>query len=667
VAIASGAHLAPGNSIGTLTIDGSLDLAKGSVLDFEFGAPGGSFSVPGAGDSVAVGGNLTLSGATLNVTDTGGMGAGLYRLFSYGGTLTQSNGGIALGSVPAGGSLSLQYLAASKQVNLINTAGLTLNYWNGNGLANASQMGGGDGTWSTTQPSWTDATGSVTSVMQPQPAFAIFGGAAGNVVVDKSAGAVSATGMQFASDGYRLSGDTITLVATKASPGPVEVRVGDGSAASAGWSASIANVIAGTDGLQKTGDGTLELTGANTYTGGTLVKAGTLSVASDAALGNASGALTLDGGALKVTGSTFSTLSRGVTLGSGGGTFDVDSAVQHAGGDVRRGRRRCAGEVRRRDADAGLREHLRGRHVVNGGTLNAMVSGALGTGPVAVNGGGGLVFRGTADAGNLSIAMAARDGTINGGYVQFKDKASAGSATLVTATDANVTFADNSTAGNAVIENRGGGTTVWNNATAGKARITNFAGGHTDSWTTAPQGRPRWSMQLAAWSTSSTRHCRAGHGGQQGRRHGAHPRADRRRHVDRLAVGRGQRAPRRQGADHGGLNTDTEVSGVISGVGGSIVKVGTGALTLSGANTYTGGTALHEGRLNVGHSQALGTGALSMDDDTTLGFSADGACIANAIQLTGQNDPVIDTGAFSATLAARSAAAASSPSKARAR
>jgi fibronectin-binding autotransporter adhesin len=652
VALASGAHLAPGNSIGTLTIDGSLDLAKGSVLDFEFGAPGGSFSVPGAGDSVAVGGNLTLSGATLNVTDTGGMGAGLYRLFSYGGTLTQSNGGIALGSVPAGGSLSLQYLAASKQVNLINTAGLTLNYWNGNGLANTSQMGGGDGTWSTTQPSWTDATGSVTSVMQPQPAFAIFGGAAGNVVVDKSAGAVSATGMQFASDGYRLSGDTITLVATKASPGPVEVRVGDGGAASAGWSASIANVIAGTDGLQKTGEGTLELTGANTYTGGTLVKAGTLSVASDAALGNASGALTLDGGALKVTGSTFSTLSRGVTLGSGGGTFDVDSAfntlevtsvVGGAGALVKSG----VGTLTLASANT-----YAGGTSINGGTLNAMVSGALGTGAVAVNGGGGLVFRGTADAGNLSIAMAARDGVINGGYVQFKDKASAGSATLVTATDANVTFADNSTAGNAVIENRGGGTTVWNNATAGKAQITNFAGGHTDLLDNGSAGQATLVNETGGlvdiYDTATAGQATVvNKAGGTVRIRGLT--------ADGTSIGSLSGAGRvllgTKALTVGGLNTSTEVSGVISDIGGSIVKVGTGALTLSGANTYTGGTALHEGRLNVGHSQALGTGALSMDDDTTLGFSADGVVLANAVKLTGQNDPVIDTGAYSATLA----------------
>jgi outer membrane autotransporter protein len=97
-------------------------------------------------------------------------------------------------------------------------------------------------------------------------------------------------------------------------------------------------------------------------------------------------------------------------------------------------------------------------------------------------------------------------------------------------------------------------------------------------------------------------------------------------------------------------NTSQTFSGSLTGTGGGLVKQGTGTLTLSGASTYTGGTALRQGRLNLGNNLALGTGTLSMDDDTTLGFSADGLTIANAIQLTGNNDPVIDTGAFNATL-----------------
>ncbi|MGJ7498299.1 autotransporter outer membrane beta-barrel domain-containing protein [Variovorax sp. RT4R15] len=91
------------------------------------------------------------------------------------------------------------------------------------------------------------------------------------------------------------------------------------------------------------------------------------------------------------------------------------------------------------------------------------------------------------------------------------------------------------------------------------------------------------------------------------------------------------------------------LSNTISGTG-SLVKEGAGTMTMSGANSYSGGTALKQGRLNVGNNLALGTGTLAMDDGTTLGFVADGLNLANAVVLTGSNDPVIDTGSFGATL-----------------
>ncbi|WP_306881624.1 autotransporter outer membrane beta-barrel domain-containing protein [Variovorax boronicumulans] len=91
------------------------------------------------------------------------------------------------------------------------------------------------------------------------------------------------------------------------------------------------------------------------------------------------------------------------------------------------------------------------------------------------------------------------------------------------------------------------------------------------------------------------------------------------------------------------------LSNTISG-SGSLVKQGTGTTTLTAANSYAGGTALKQGRLNVGHNLSLGTGALSMDDGTTLGFAANGLNLANDVVLTGSNDPVIDTGSFGATL-----------------
>jgi autotransporter-associated beta strand protein len=51
-------------------------------------------------------------------------------------------------------------------------------------------------------------------------------------------------------------------------------------------------------------------------------------------------------------------------------------------------------------------------------------------------------------------------------------------------------------------------------------------------------------------------------------------------------------------------NLSTTVSGVITGTGASLVKIGTGILTLSGTNTYTGTTTVNAGALIVDGSIA---------------------------------------------------------------
>ena len=53
-------------------------------------------------------------------------------------------------------------------------------------------------------------------------------------------------------------------------------------------------------------------------------------------------------------------------------------------------------------------------------------------------------------------------------------------------------------------------------------------------------------------------------------------------------------------------NLSTTFTGTISGTGGSLTKVGTGTLTLGGANTYTGGTIVNAGALLL---QQTGTGS----------------------------------------------------------
>ncbi|WP_332641411.1 hypothetical protein [Brevundimonas sp.] len=295
VGVASGAALSGGGSIaGPVTVaDGgaligsqgdtltmsSLSLASGSTINATFSGAGGPALF-------AVTGDLILDG-TVNIASTGAYGFGVYGLMTYGGALTDN--GLAVGTTPGGAQRVSVQTSVAGQINIVHAPNELLFWDGGNGAQHDNgAVNGGSGVWTAAGSNWTDAGGLYNGAMEPQPGFAIFQAPGGTVTVDDVDGLVSVTGMQFAADGYRIEGDAITL----ADPATV-IRVGDGTAPGAGWSATIASALTGAGGLVKTDLGTLILAGDSDYTGGTTVDAGTLQIGDGATAGSIAGPVVL--------------------------------------------------------------------------------------------------------------------------------------------------------------------------------------------------------------------------------------------------------------------------------------------------------------------------------------------------------------------------------------
>jgi fibronectin-binding autotransporter adhesin len=346
VSVAENAHLAPGkdlSSVGVLTVN-NLNLANNAQLDFQFGqsgTPGGALN-----DLLNVNGDLTLDGK-LNITQTAGgkFDVGVYRVINYSGALT--NNLLDIGVAPEAADQLYVQTSVANQVNLVNRAGMTLNFWDGTGgnggvLKNNNSIDGGDGVWQNSHgnDNWsTDQTNPGGAINAPfsDGSFAVFSGQKGNVTVDNSLGAVTISGAQFTTNGYVINDGAITT-----NTADTIIRVGDGTALGTLYTATINSDITGSGGLDKTDQGTLVLNGSNSYRGGTTVSGGVLQVNGDTNLGTADTGITLNGGTFRY-GDAFDT-SRAWTLSGDGGTIDTNgndvsllSGVSGSGGLTKAG------------------------------------------------------------------------------------------------------------------------------------------------------------------------------------------------------------------------------------------------------------------------------------------------------------------------------------------
>jgi autotransporter-associated beta strand protein len=254
--------------------------------------------VPSTGGSGGSGGD----GFTSPVySDGGGGGAGGYGAVVTGsgplGTLsfavTAGNGGRG-GSTAAPGSFGGN--GGTGGIGLLFTDPMGASF-----TVNSAVSGGNGGAGGTTTIIGSvDGTGGGGGAAIVGQNLSITMGAAGSVT-----GGMSGNGATRA-DAITFTGGANSLtfsMATSNLTGNIGVN-GGGSLTfdQSGVDTTVANVITGDGSVAKTGTSTIVLTGANSYSGGTTISAGTLQVANDNALGT--GALTFTGGTLQSVGAT---------------------------------------------------------------------------------------------------------------------------------------------------------------------------------------------------------------------------------------------------------------------------------------------------------------------------------------------------------------------------
>lgn len=211
-----------------------------------------------------VNGSAAISGAAISLGGTG-------LAFGQSYTVVRPTGSSTYGNNTAFVSVNNGLLARLSNVNGALTVTLlpdpSTHYWDGANTVPDGTIAGGSGTWTANGTNWTTTDGTTNYELDQTYVRPVFGGTAGTVTVDGSQGAIAVNGMQFSTDGYRVTGDDIGLAAASSA---IEV---DGNA-----TAIIDSKLTGTGALAKTGSGMLILNGVNTYSGGTSVSAGTLEI-----------------------------------------------------------------------------------------------------------------------------------------------------------------------------------------------------------------------------------------------------------------------------------------------------------------------------------------------------------------------------------------------------
>ncbi|MGO4392827.1 autotransporter outer membrane beta-barrel domain-containing protein [Variovorax sp. M-6] len=663
------------------------------------GGAGGGFGVPGSAGTGApaipgFGGGQT----GFSFDGGGGAGFGGAIFVENGGSVTLAGNGLVRSGSASGGAgpgaagigLGLGsgfYLHGTSALNVLTGAGQTQTIndviaSDGFNLpatpANADPAGDG-----------TDRgvihTGAGALVLRGANSFA-----GGTTVHGGTVNAAADNNLGHASGHVTLDAGTLQWGANFDTARGVTVTSANGIVDTQAFNTTLSGVVDGAGALVKRGTGVLTLAGTNAHAGGTFVYGGTVSISQDVNLGAAAGGLEFNSGTLRTTASI--SMNRAVAF-NGAGTFETPAGVTLTnagdgtgpGGLIKTG----VGVL----TLTGDNSHTGGTTIIagtlqvgNGGTTGSLLGDIVDNAALvlnrantltlagAISGTGQLVQAGPGTAvlsGNGSYSGGT---TISGGILKLGDGGTSGSIVGDVANNAALAFNRSDVSvfsgvisGSGTVSQIGSGTTVLSG-------INTYGGGTTISGGTLQLGNAGTTGSIVGSVTNNGTLA-----------------FSRSNDVTFGGVISGIGTVTKLGANtltltgdstYGGGTTiaagtlqlgnagttgaivgnvtnngtlafnrsdDVAFGGVISGTG-TVTKLNNATLTLTGANSYGGGTALKGGQVTVGHNTALGSGPLAMDEGTTLGFATNGLNLANAVVLTGTHDPIVDTGAFTETL-----------------
>lgn len=227
-----------------------------------------------------------------------------------------------------------------------------------------------------------------------------------------------------------------------------------------------------------------------------------------------------------------------------------------------------------------------GGPTTNGGTTTFLDNSSAGEATVVNNMNGETIFTGNSTAANGTFTIdessalefhdssnAGHGAFTNNNLIFFRDYSSAADGTFtvdgtVTVSDTRLGFLNYSTASNATLISTGGSIFFFGHSTGGTARVEIFGGGDLDV------SQHTGKLTIGSLEGDGTVY------------------------LGKLVVGSTKLNTRFSGVIQDGLTGP-----------GSLFKVGGGTLTLSGPNTYSGGTTVSHGKLSIVNATGSGTGS----------------------------------------------------------